>query len=338
MWHLVGRRGLVVTDSVVTRRLGHVKGITMNLETVRFPGEKLLHREELECREDCVQGLRQCSLLYFFVIFKPLRYTCRRKQRVLKRRLVQPRYSVSHLRITQVQQRRSGRSLCLSRVDFKRSLLRSHSLSEDLVSSCWDLLTVTVIVLVIRKKTLLISGSMATVKLTGNPSRVGNSTDEDLETGELDLESRDSLQLLALLTGVLTRLSGVLVDLCGVLRNLSGVLGLLSGVIAEVADLLGVESCLVSGADDWAGGQAGSTGTLDWSILRCSNVHKDKVYQRCLIDGSRNGREKRTAGPCRHGDVWSTPWRGCCRGSMSCRSVQPDRWKACWILCRVIKL
>ena len=152
MWHLVGRRGLVVTDSVVTRRLGHVKGIMMNLETVRFPGEKLLHREELECRGDCVQGLRQCSLLYFFDIFKPLRYTCRRNQRVLKRRLVQPRYSVSHLRITQVQQRRSGCSLCLSRVDFKRSLWRSHSLSEDLVSSCWDLLTVTVIV--IRKNSL----------------------------------------------------------------------------------------------------------------------------------------------------------------------------------------
>ena len=269
MWHLVGRRGLVVTDSVVTRRLGHVKGITMNLETVRFPGGKLLHREELQCRGDCVQGLRQYSLLYFFVIFKPLRYTCRRKQRVLKRRLVQPRYSVSHLWITQVRQRRS---LCLSRVDFKWSLWRSHSLSEDLVSSCWDLLTVTVIVLVIRKKPLLISGSMAAVKLTGDPSRVGNSTNEDLETGELDLESRDSLQLLALLTGMLTRLSGVLVDLCGVLRNLSGVLGLLSGVIAGVADLLGVESCLVSGADDWAGGQAGSTGTPDWSILSCSNV------------------------------------------------------------------
>ena len=71
---------------------------------------------------------------------------------------------------------------------------------------------------------------MAAVKLTGDPSRVGNSTDEDLKTGELDLESRDSLQLLALLTGVLTRLSGVLVALCGVLRNLSGVLGVLSGV------------------------------------------------------------------------------------------------------------
>ena len=76
---------------------------------------------------------------------------------------------------------------------------------------------------------LLTYGSRAAVKLTGDPSRVGDSTEEDPETGERDLESQDSLQLLALLTGVLTRLSGVLVDLCGVLRNLSGVLGLLSG-------------------------------------------------------------------------------------------------------------
>ena len=337
MWHLVGRRGLVVTDSVVIRRLGHVKGITMNLEMVKFPGEKLLHREELECRGDCVQGLRQCSLLYFFIIFKPLRYTCRRNQRVLKRRLVQPRYSVSHLRITQVQQ--NALDACF--------VLAGLTLNDpfDVVTACLKIWYRAAEIFLLSpssssssEKTLLISGSMAAVKLTGDPSRVGNSTDEDLETGELDLESRDSLQLLTLLTGVLTRLSGVLVDLCGVLRNLLGVLGLLSGVIAGVADLLGVESRLVSGADDWAGGQAGSTGTLDWSILRCSNVHKDKVYQRCLIDGSRNGREKQTTGPCRHGDVWSTPWRGCCRGSMSCRSVHSDCWKACWILCRVIKL
>ena len=336
MWHLVGRRALL-SLTPWSQETWARKGHHDESWDGKVPWGKLLHREELECRGDCV--FKVSDNVVFSTSsssLSPCAIRAVENQRVLKRRLVQPRYSVSHLRITQVQQRRSGRSLCLSRVDFKRSLWRSHSLSEDLVSSCWDLLTVTVIVLVIRKKTRLISGSMAAVKLTGDPSHVGNSTDEDLQTGELDLESRDSL--LALLTGVLTRLSGVLVDLCGVLRNLSGVLGLLSGVIAGVADLQGVESCLVSGADDWAGGQAGSTGTLDWSILCCSNVHKDKVYQRCLIDGSRNGREKRTAGPCRHGDVWSHPWRGCCRGSMSCRSVHSDRWKACWILCRVIKL
>ena len=54
--------------------------------------------------------------------------------------------------------------------------------------------------------------------------------------------------------------------LCGVWRNLSGDLGILSGVLAGVADLLLVESCLGAGADDWAGGQAGATRTLDWSI------------------------------------------------------------------------
>ena len=91
---------------------------------------------------------------------------------------------------------------------------------------------------------LLASGCKAAVKLTGDPSRVGDSTDEDLETGERDLDSLDSLQLLARLTGVLTRLTGVLVDLCGVL-------GLLSGVLAGMADLLGVESCLGTGTDDY---------------------------------------------------------------------------------------
>ena len=150
---MVGRRGLVVTESVVTRRLGRVEGISMNLETVRFPGENLLHREELEGGGVSVQGLRQCSLLHF-VFFKPLRYTCRRSHRVLERRLVQPRDSVSHLGITQVQQRGPGRSLCLSRVDFVRSLWCSHSLSEDLILRCRDLLTVTLIFLVIRNGSL----------------------------------------------------------------------------------------------------------------------------------------------------------------------------------------
>ena len=156
MWHLVGRRGLVVAESVVTRRLGHVEGITMNLETVRFPGEYLLHREDLEGRGSCIQCLRQGSLLNFFVIFQPLRYTCRRNHRVLKRRLVQPRDSVSHLRAAQVQQRRPGRSFCLSWVDFKLSLLCSHSLFEDLVLCCWDLLMFTLVVLVIRNGSLVI--------------------------------------------------------------------------------------------------------------------------------------------------------------------------------------
>ena len=56
----------------------------MNLETVSFPGEYLLHREELEGRGSCVQCLRQGSLLNFFVIFQPLRYACRRKPSCLE--------------------------------------------------------------------------------------------------------------------------------------------------------------------------------------------------------------------------------------------------------------
>ena len=133
---------------------------------------------------------------------------------------------------------------------------------------------------------LLESGSIVAVKLTGDSSRVGDSTDEDLESGEHDLDSLDSLccltGVLACLTGVLACLSGALARLtkelmvlCGVWRNLSGDLGILSGVLAGVADLLLVESCLGGGAADWAGGQAGATGTLDWSIRRCNNVHID---------------------------------------------------------------
>ena len=136
---------------------------------------------------------------------------------------------------------------------------------------------------------LLASGSIDTVKLTGESSRVEDSTDEDLDSGERDLDSLDSLWflnclmgILACLTGVLACLSGALAHLrkeltvlCGVWRNLSGDLGILSGVLAGVADLLLVESCLGAGAADWAGGQAGATGTLDCSIRRWSNVHID---------------------------------------------------------------
>ena len=64
-----------------------LEGITVNLETVRFPGENLLDREELEGREVWVQSLRQCSLDHF-IFFKPLCYTNRRSHGVLQRRLV----------------------------------------------------------------------------------------------------------------------------------------------------------------------------------------------------------------------------------------------------------
>ena len=50
---------------------------------------------------------------------------------------------------------------------------------------------------------LLESKSNAALKLSGDSSRAADSTDEDLESGERDLESPDSLWFLDLLTGIL---------------------------------------------------------------------------------------------------------------------------------------
>ena len=102
---------------------------------------------------------------------------------------------------------------------------------------------------------LLESMSNAALKLRGDSSRAADSTDEDLESGERDLESPDSLWFLDLLTGVLGGLTGVLaclsaslarltrelIELCGVWRNLSGDL-VLVGDPAGVADLVLSES------------------------------------------------------------------------------------------------
>ena len=120
---------------------------------------------------------------------------------------------------------------------------------------------------------LLSSRSIDAVKLTGDTSWVGDSTDDDLESGERDLESLESLQPLACLTGVLTRLTGILGYLCGVLG--SGVLGRLSGVPDGVSDLLYDESCLGAGIDDGTAGLAEVSGTIPWFIRRCNNVHID---------------------------------------------------------------
>ena len=75
--------------------------------------------------------------------------------RVLKRRLVQPQDSVSHLRAAQVQQRRPGRLFCLSGVDLNDPF--------DVVTAClkiwyccWDLLMFTLVVLVIGNGSLVI--------------------------------------------------------------------------------------------------------------------------------------------------------------------------------------
>ena len=109
---------------------------------------------------------------------------------------------------------------------------------------------------------ILSSGSEAAEKFTGDASRAGDLTDEDLETGERDLDdSLVSSNPLTLLTGVLT--------------HLTGVLGRLSGVLDGVSDLLGVVSSLGTGTVDCAAGLAWASGAIPWSIHRCSKVHMD---------------------------------------------------------------
>ena len=130
--------------------------------------------------------------------------------------------------------------------------------------------------------------SNAALKLRGDSSRAADSTDEDLESGERDLESPDSLWFLDLLTGVLGGLTGVLacrsaslarltrelIELCGVWRNLSGDL-VLVGDPAGVADLVLSESHSGTVKDVWTVGLMELSGTLGSSMRRCSNVHID---------------------------------------------------------------
>ena len=135
---------------------------------------------------------------------------------------------------------------------------------------------------------LLESMSNAALKLRGDSSRAADSTDEDLGSGERDLESPDSLWFLDLLTGVLGGLTGVLaclsaslarltrelIELCGVWRNLSGDL-VLVGDPAGVADLVLSESRSGTGKDAWTVGLMELSGTLGSSMRRWSNVHTD---------------------------------------------------------------
>ena len=135
---------------------------------------------------------------------------------------------------------------------------------------------------------LLESMSNAALKLRGDSSRAADSTDKDLESGQRDLESPDSLWFLDLLTGVLGGLTGVLacrsaslarltrelIELCGVCRNLSGDL-VLVGDPAGVADLVLSESRSGTVKDVWTVGLMELSGTLGSSMRRCSNVHID---------------------------------------------------------------
>ena len=129
---------------------------------------------------------------------------------------------------------------------------------------------------------LLESMSNAALKLSGDSSRAVDSTDEDLESGERDLESLDSLWFLDSLTGILGGLTGVLACLSASLARLTrelmelwGVWRNLSGDPAGVADLLLVESCSGTGKDDWTAGLMELFGTLGSSKRRWSNVHND---------------------------------------------------------------
>ena len=161
---------------------------------------------------------------------------------------------------------------------------------------------------------LLESMSNAALKLRGDSSRAADSTDEDLESGERDLESPDSLCFLDLLTGVLGGLTGVLacrsaslarltrelIELCRVWRNLSGDL-VLVGDPAGVADLLLSESrsgtvkrCLDSRTDGvvW--------NTRQFHAALQQRPHRHKIHQCCLIDGLGDGREEKWS----TGPVW----------------------------------
>ena len=86
MRQVVWRWGLVVNESMVTRRLRGIESISMDLETVRLPGEDLFYCEELERWGVVVQGLRR-RLHHLFVLFKPLCNPCRGRHGVLERRL-----------------------------------------------------------------------------------------------------------------------------------------------------------------------------------------------------------------------------------------------------------
>ena len=283
---MVWRWGLVVNESMVTRRLRGVESISMDLETVRLSGEDLFYREELERWGVVVQSLRQRHLHHLFVLFKPLRYPCRGRHGVLERWLVQPGHSVRNLCITQVQQRGPGRSLSLGRIDLVRSLGRSDSLPEDFILCCRDLLAVTLSILVLRNGSLGIHVQRCTevewrlISCCGLHWRgsgewgawswiPGLAVVPGSSHGRSGWSHGSPGLSLGLLGPSDERTDGTR----GVWRNLSGDLGLLSGDPADVANLLLVESCPGTGKDDWTGGLLELSWTLGWSKRHWSNVH-----------------------------------------------------------------
>ena len=195
------------------------------------------------------------------------------------------------------------------------------------------------------ERALLESTSNAALKLSGDSSHAVDSTEEDLESGERDLESLDSLWFLDRLTGILSGLTGVLaclsaslarlmrelMELWGVWRNLSGDLGLLSGDPAGVADLLLVESSPGTGNDDWTAGLMELSGTLGRSKRRWSNVYNDikSTSVDWLMVFGMDGKSGGVLVPVRL--ETSGPPTGVAAG-FPCRSMYSRCWKRCWTI------
>ena len=186
---------------------------------------------------------------------------------------------------------------------------------------------------------ILSSGSKAAEKFTGEASLVGESTDEDLVTGERDREdSLVSSNPLALLTGVLA--------------HLTSILGCLSEVLDGVSDLLGGVSSLGTGTVDCAAGLAWASGTaIPWSIRRCSKVHMDikSINVAWMIDVGIDGNRGlltpvKMDASCPPDGVFpaGVPWavgpsntKGlmACWAVQSCRVVKRECWAVrCWLL------
>ena len=206
-----------------------------------------------------VKSLWQSCLPHILVILETLRYAHSRSHGIDQRWLIQPGNSVWWLSLSKIHQRRPGSTARLGRVDLKRALGRSDGLAKQLVLSrrtfFWDTSSSSSSDKVLSLT--LSSVFRAAEKLTGEPSLMQDSEEEDLLTGERErVESLVSSKTLVRLTGVLGRLSGVL-------ECLTGVSGLLGGDWSWV--VVGV----------WTTGLDWASVAVAPSILRCMRVHID---------------------------------------------------------------
>ena len=285
MRQVVWRWGLLVNEAMVTRRIRGIESISMDLETIRLPGEDLFYREEDEVlsfkvSDNVVFTTSSSSLSPCAIRAVDAMVSWRdgwSSQDTLSGTSVSPKSSKEALAARLVL---AGLILYVPLEEVTACLKISYCAAEIFLLSPSASSS--------SKSALLESMSNAALKLSGDPSRAVDSTDEDLESGERDLESLDSLWFLDLLTDVLGGLTGVqacllaslarltreLIELWGVWRNLSGDL-VLAGDPAGVADLLLAESCSGTGKDDWTARLMELSGTLGSSKQRWSNVHND---------------------------------------------------------------